>query len=239
MFACGLARCRTGCGNCGIGHLGVTKCGSFVRRVSIATMAGVGGVTLFGAGGGGDNRFVIVTRCGNSFLCDKNFVTYRAMRACGLARCRTGCGNCGIGHLGVSERGSFVCGIGIATVASVSGVTLCSTGGHGDNCFVIVSRCGNGFLCDEGLSTARAFFTLGKSRCGTGRSNGVQYRFGVMAVIVRQLSNDVGLKVITVFAIAAFFALCGFGRILGYNPIAIAVSGCGDGFLRNKNHVTY
>ena len=69
----------------------------------------------------------LMTKCGNCFLSNENFVT------CGtvLAFCQTGCSTCGsycrINHFCMTECIHLVCHIGITTITSVRCVTTFST----------------------------------------------------------------------------------------------------------------
>ena len=119
------------------------------------------------------------------------------------------------------------------------GKTVFDTGRFlsGNNCFCM-SKCGNGFLRNQNFSTSGTHLTCGKTVLCTSGSDSNQVDYGIVFVIVTERCDNGCLGCITVCAIASLFAGILFGRSLGFNPFAKAMSGCGNFFLFYKNFAT-
>ena len=118
-------------------------------------------------------------------LCDQNLIANRAMLALSQARSGTSRLDSGINYIGVTKRIGFVCRVGIAAVAGISSISLCGTGGSGNNRLVIMSVGGNRGLCNENLATFRALFALGQTGGGTSGGNGIKNDNTMIVVVVR------------------------------------------------------
>ena len=130
---------------------------------------------LAGFGAGGLNCRVNdlgVSRCGNLFLCNKNFVADGAMFALGLAGCGAGWLDCRVDDLGVSLRGNFLlCNDDRVADRAMFALALTGLGAGGFHCRVNdlgVSLRGNDLLCNDDRVADGAVFTLSLAGCGAG-----------------------------------------------------------------------
>ena len=124
-------------------------------------------------------------------------------------------------------------------MAGISSISLCGTGGSGNNRLVIMSVGGNRGLCNENLATSRALFALGESGCGTSGGDGIKNSNAMIAMVVRQFGYHIGFKMIAICTIATLLALGGLGGLFGYNPLAKVVPLGGNSGLCYQNFFTY
>ena len=157
----------------------MTKRCNFVSNVSVATLAGVGGVAFLGASRSGYNCIVIVTESVNNFLCNENVATNGAVFTFGKTGFGAGRFNCCINNLGVTESVNLISNVSIATVTSVGGVTFCGAGRIGYNCIVIVTVSGNDFLCYKSFAANRAVQAFCQTSFGAGGFNCLVSNLGV------------------------------------------------------------
>ena len=114
---------------------------------------------------------LLVSRCGNHFLSNKNLVADGAVFARGLAGFGAGRFDCRVNDLGVSRCGNLFCFGRIADRAGKGLYALVFAGRCGRNHALVpaVSLRGNLCLCHENLIANRAMFAFGLAGCGAGR----------------------------------------------------------------------
>ena len=211
-------------------HNGIAVALSLNRIGNIAVAAlgtGVGGVTIFGAGGSGDSSAVAMLRCrdGDGFAADffaadgavYNGIIAAALSAGGLALV--------LGHgcsIGMAQ--CFYIGIHIAVAAGgagVGGVTLFTAGGSGYGVGVAVSQLGqgNGFdICVGLVVQGNGSGVDGLALRGAGRLSGVGVHTAVS--LSGSLADSTG--------IACLAAVIRPGE--GYGILTVGVGQHGDGF---------
>ena len=105
-------------------------------------------------------------------------------------------------------------------------------------CFVdyfCMTKCGNNFLNHCYFATARAFFTFSKTCCRTRRCYCFEYYLFPSVMVMVKRRNGGCLILITVCAIAAFFALFTLCGSLCFIPFAEAMTKCGNRCLCNES----
>ena len=162
----------------------MTECVNIIRNISVTAYgASICCITLFCAGRSSNYFIVFVTRCGNSFLCFENCITYRAMRTlCKSCVCTVG-SNSRVNNYRMTECVNIICNIRIAANgASICCIAFFCASGIRYNCIIFMSESinvvrniwiaanGAGVCCIAFFCASRFcdYFVVTMSRCGHG-----------------------------------------------------------------------
>ena len=129
-------RCLSG----SVGEVVTLRCNNEVG-IGLATVTGVGGVALIGAGGFGFLNLVGVTVSEYFLLCEENLTAYRALLTVGQARLGTSSVLALESPLGMSECLGSICNVAIVAVAGVGGVASLGAGRRSHESLVAMSKC--------------------------------------------------------------------------------------------------
>ena len=116
----------------------MTKCRYIICYVAVATVAGICGVTVLGAGGCSGCCLVVVTGC-RDLLDLEDLIAISANNV--LITDRFASSVNGYGGFLMSDYRSVISYVSVAACTGVSGVTLLGAGRIGYYCFVLVSLC--------------------------------------------------------------------------------------------------
>ena len=170
-------------------------------------------------GGGAVCSYPRVTLSGNNCLCNKNFITNRAVFAFGKTGVCAISSNSFINYFGVTESvNGFLCNENLVTNGAVFTFGFTFGGAGCSNCCVNhfgMTLSGNNCLCNDYFATNRAVLAFGFTFGGAGCSNGRVNYFGVTLSGNNCLCNDYFATNRAVLAFGFTFggAGCSNGRV--------------------------
>ena len=195
----------------------VTECIGITIYIAVTTVcAGVGGVTLFRAGGLGDNCIVIMASCGYLFI--SRVVTTRAGIVCFPAYFGASCRFCFVVDAVMAEGINIIVDVAVAAVgASVGRVALdrASRGKH--FCYVVVA--GRRYLFVGGVITNGASVVSFPALFRASRCLAVMVYESVSECV-----NNSRFAYITAAAISYFLTFFGAGGLGRYRPCAVVMT---------------
>ena len=228
--------CSTGSGELFLFDQVVSQFIQNVIKVGIVTArAGICGMALFGTGRRNSLLdFIVMSKRGDFFLRNQNFVTDGAVLTLG----QTGFGAGGflgrIHHYGVTRGIHIAVGVGIvAAGASVSSEALLGTGGGGDNAPIVMAQSINSLLSNQNIAAYGAVLALGQTGFGTGGCHCRIDHFGMTLGV----HIAVGVGIVAAGASVGSEALLGTGGGGDGAPIVMAQSV--NSLLSNQNIAAY